>query len=269
MTAAGAPGSPRACLGLLAATLAFATGCIERAESRGEPAADATPDARPVDARPDALPPERGVPPDRGPSPPDAAPPDARVVGPCVDPVRVADALGRRGNAVRCADDSVDLVDDAPCAPIVDAPPCGGDMFGECAADTDCDRGPYGRCVVGTSGGGPACLCRYACTTHADCGEGRACLCAGAFDTSARCVRATCRGAADCPDGGCGLYTDYDLCGRIPSFACRTAEDDCRSDADCDPDASEDTCLPWREGDDGWGCDFPPPQPDPEPPACP
>lgn len=265
------PASHLRALAPIAALLAV--GCIERTDSRGEP----TPDAATVDARPmrDAPPrdlhpvPEFGVPPDARPPTDDAAPPDARIVGPCVDPVRVTDALGRRGNAVRCADDSVDLVDDAPCAPIVDAPPCPPDVRGECIADEQCGDAPYGRCVLGHDGPSPVCLCRYACTTHADCGEGRACLCAGAFDTSARCVRADCRGPGDCPDGACGMWTDADLCGPIPALRCRTAVDGCRTDADCDPDAFEDTCIPYYEGGDGWACGFPDPLPEPEPGACP
>lgn len=104
---------------------------------------------------------------------------------------------------------------------------------------------------------GPECYVRVGCETDADCATGEACLCAASVETGtpatsiiSRCIPAKCRTDADCGERQCGLSTP---CREFPRYSlhCRTADDECGSDDDCDGG----TC---HFGDDGkWICGSP------------
>ena len=101
---------------------------------------------------------------------------------------------------------------------------------GACAGG--CDDFLPGVCDESSPGD---CACVYPCSVDADCGPQAACLCG----TSDDFIFGTgCRPASCLTDTDCGAFT----CGVSPSICrtgealhCRTAEDECHGDDDCQP----------------------------------
>ncbi|MDB4963102.1 MAG: hypothetical protein JWP01_3101 [Myxococcales bacterium] len=101
------------------------------------------------------------------------------------------------------------------------------------------------------------------CLVDADCGTDQACACAGTtfehgLETRNLCVSAGCKIDADCGNGGL-CSPSVGSCGNaffgIQSFECRTAEDTCGADVDCERDGEIGACsfLP-QVGH--WACTF-------------
>lgn len=112
-------------------------------------------------------------------------------------------------------------------------------------------------CLLGDGG-----ACVHDCITDADCGPNALCVCAAAWDPPGddgqfvtaqqvgrnRCFPADCSEAADCGGWACGLTKSN--CGPTgEAFRCRTAHDECTTDAQCAPNS---IC---RFLTDRWVCD--------------
>lgn len=137
-------------------------------------------------------------------------------------------------NTLTCPDGALNKVDGAPqdrpggsCGP--DLPPI------ECSVDADCTDGEAGRCdFLGEDSENPGCMCTYGCIDDTSCGDGRVCL-------QGDCVGATCSSGDDCESGQCGIVSWNDGCSRQTRVACRSANDECRSEADCEVEG--ETCM--------------------------
>lgn len=138
-----------------------------------------------------------------------------------------------RTEALACATDARELIgacasseDDALCATDAD---CGGGFCGE-SHDWDIH----------------GCVCYEVCGEDADCGADEACACPAGFplddgaayhpfESFGECLPAACQTGADCASGECGVA--WDCCGSggaAVGFYCRSDEDTCTSNADCE-----------------------------------
>jgi Cys-rich repeat protein len=122
------------------------------------------------------------------------------------------------------------------CAPSTILPPPGIDAGPlTCASDADCTSSFFHWCRAGK--------CQEdQCLTDSDCATGQACACAdeqiGNAQHTNQCTPTQCRVDADCGAGQVCSGTEVDLCsGAGPFFACHSAADTCRVDADCCPSA--------------------------------
>ncbi|HYQ03010.1 MAG TPA: ferritin-like domain-containing protein [Polyangiaceae bacterium] len=98
-----------------------------------------------------------------------------------------------------------------------------------CKEDTQCTDKPYGYCGPDPSSGEGS-VCRYGCTTSADCATGEQCEC---DEPVGRCVLADCATDADCGSGFmCRNYQSGIGCSR-GEYACQSSADTCGVDADC------------------------------------
>jgi len=106
------------------------------------------------------------------------------------------------------------------------------------------------------------------CLARSDCAEGQSCLCSvgvpGFEDSSfgmyplyffgSWCVPSECESSADCGGYACG-FSSWRCAApddpAWPAFYCRTPEDECQTDADCDPPMS--VCL-RSPGATRWVC---------------
>ncbi|MRG92478.1 ferritin-like domain-containing protein [Polyangium spumosum] len=123
------------------------------------------------------------------------------------------------------------------CDATIDLPACAGtESRLSCKTDADCTEKPHGKCTSGVGQIGTYCGCTYACETDDECGAGQACVCKGTGALRARhsvCAEASCSTDADCSENSCGLSAYFNGCYEKVTLACRTKEDTCRSDADC------------------------------------
>jgi hypothetical protein len=138
---------------------------------------------------------------------------------------------------------------DMACAVTTNVPPTPDGGAVECRFDSDCMVYAHGFCRNNT--------CQPdQCFKDSDCIPGQACSCANeqignAIHTN-RCVAAGCLIDSDCAAGETCSRTDADLCsGEGPFFACRSAADTCRVDADCCPAAP--SCR-YRSLVGHWAC---------------
>lgn len=82
--------------------------------------------------------------------------------------------------------------------------------------------------------------CQDECESDADCGQGRLCTGVGRVSLSGsgssrhgtQCLPAECTSPADCGGYACGV--SFESCGVIDGYHCRSAQDECYSDLDCD-----------------------------------
>ncbi|MCB9525708.1 MAG: ferritin-like domain-containing protein [Myxococcales bacterium] len=173
---------------------------------------------------------------------------DQALPSACRDPQPVVDAVGAPTGFVRCADGAINRAAAVACP----GPPAGSTCDPEalpegarlnCEVDADCADRPHGRCIgnLGSPGLEQGCFCSYGCQTDADCRDEQACVCLGQGSV---CVTARCATDAECGSGECGLSAYDDGCGVERSLACRTAEDACRLDVDCDDGIL--ACVNWR-----------------------
>ena len=129
--------------------------------------------------------------------------------------------------------------------------------YNECAQDSNCTTGIDGRCLgfKGTSS------CSYdTCFSDSDCPDNQPCECRpSAADTAANyCVTTggNCRVDSDCgPDGFCspslvGTGCGWDQSVSGDGYFCRTPQDSCLNDSDCD---TSSTCA-FDIGSNHWTC---------------
>ncbi len=110
---------------------------------------------------------------------------------------------------------------------------------GECTQDSDCQEKPNGSCDLTLPGGYP--VCRYGCSTDADCASGELCECRA---PAGRCVPARCKSDADCGGGTvCGRYWAKPGCFLSVGFACQTPNDQCAGDDVCRTERSNRSCT--------------------------
>lgn len=166
-------------------------------------------------------------------------------VEPCATSTPILLASGASSGFEQCNDGAVHrtaVVPPGPVAPITD-PRCsiGGP---DCAVDADCTEHPAGACLE-WEGETLTCQCYYGCTSDSDCGSDQFCMppeVQPAFvgKTFAQCHYATCVTDADCPSGECTIARTQTACGDTYSLACRSADDACRTEAECE---GNDLCF--------------------------
>lgn len=152
----------------------------------------------------------------------------------------------------RCTDGSIHRTEAKTCpSKLPTAAVCGdpsGDPLGSCKMDADCKDAPNGYCMQSFGGAGIFCNCSYGCTSDQECQSGQICACG---DSIGVCVTTTCVTDADCGVGSaCLSYTVASACSASSlGFACTTAGDECKGDADCPPAGSSG--FPMYCGHDG------------------
>jgi hypothetical protein len=177
----------------------------------------------------------------------------------CEDPQPVLDDGGRATGYARCADDSVNRVAALPVQVdlyLADMDTCRLDLSSscECHASGRCDTSPWDRCVSRSNYFVSWCSCTTLCSDDAACSG--ACIHPEVKASQyywPECIRASCLTDDDCPSGECGLAAmDYD--GELHlELACRTPDDECRSNEDCRQlDVVGNLCRPWDGG--AWQC---------------
>ena len=196
-----------------------------------------------------------------------ATDPEVSTDGPSTEPIVCEEALlfdgvglgaGVETGFVRCSDGAINRAEVRDTIPTgAQIPTC--DMVNvydySCTEDADCagvDGGPDGVCGQEWVGGSDACHCEYPCERDADCGQGQACLQSWTQWGRPHCVSVVdCFSDADCPSGQCGLIAWTPSVGTALTLACRTDDDECRSNADCDPGQQE-----FCGDQDTWSCYF-------------
>ena len=178
---------------------------------------------------------------------------DSDTARDCTNPTSQLDGTGAPTGFEQCEDGAVNRVEAVSVAVALNGPTCDGteDVL-NCTTDAQCGVGE--RCLHSASFGpvdsgtfwgrdtaitGTSCDCTAVCSTDQDCGAGKVCLSPAVSPglEKATCVSAACGGNDDCESGECGLAVWSDDCGWNHDLACRTADDACRTDADCDDEA--------------------------------
>ena len=156
---------------------------------------------------------------------------------------------GKTSGFVQCANGGIDRVEQVACD---DPLPVGSACIGDepepsCMTDDDCTQQPHGRCVhFDEFIGGAGCSCEYGCATDGDCADGQVCMCGGIEGGSAspRCIASNCSVSDDCDSKACGFAVFDDGCASYATLTCRSDQDECRSDADCDDGTLLNHCYP-------------------------
>lgn len=161
----------------------------------------------------------------------------------------IIEADGTESGYAQCPDGTLHRYDaSVACQDTVT--PCMGTEPGyrRCHLDADCPGSS--RCASF----GTECSCiRDPCEVDTDCKAGEACVCAGVGTNKlhAVCAATNCADGTACASGECGLFAYRSTCG-VYSFAlaCRTEDDVCRLNADCEPRQCNlsDGVLEWRCG---------------------
>lgn len=172
-------------------------------------------------------------------TPPPEPTPVTATTSLCENPVDLGNGF------VSCASGAVDRRASVALDPSANRlPTCAGDEdWFSCTTDAECTDGPNGQCSSFAPGPfdtglSEHCGCTYGCSTDADCAVGEACL-DGAMALSAglawaQCVPAECQTGDDCTSGSCGVSEVYDGCWTSVKLACRTADDTCTTNDDCE-----------------------------------
>ncbi len=179
---------------------------------------------------------------------------------PCETPQRIEAPSGHPTGFVRYADGSVNRPTVVPVEPHLydeGIDHCedhlAANWGSSCWIDADCGEPARKRCVHLQNEFGAWCSCIGLCSRDSDCGDGYICLWPPAKNSGydwPECVRAHCTTDADCPSGECGVASlDYQS-ERYAELGCRTPEDECRTNGDCD---RGNRCRP--NGNNGWICD--------------
>lgn len=152
-----------------------------------------------------------------------------------------------------CVDDTVNKTGPAACGVQAEGTCAGTETNLGCTVDSDCTERPNGVCNSFPEGfdGFTSCGCVYYCESDDDCADEQTCVCEsplGSLDYGI-CVYAECQRNEDCPSGECGVSAWNDGCGVDTQVGCRTPEDGCRVDADCD---EYEQCA--FSAQDGWQC---------------
>lgn len=131
---------------------------------------------------------------------------------------------------------------------------------GSCSSDAGCEA----RSVCSYDPWSDTGTCYRQCYGDSDCESSSVCLCANIehppdanlYALMNLCVTAACRTNDDCNSGRCGLTRDG--CDQPTGFVCRTVEDECRGDEDCDSDTPlcnyDETGGRWLCSE-RWGCE--------------
>lgn len=144
-----------------------------------------------------------------------------------------------------CADGLTPIPTARECPLVESEDTCSGDGFEDACSDaSDCTERPGGYCESVSSGIGVSCVCRYGCTTDADCADA-ICVCT---EGGGRCQQNDCSSHEDCGEGQlCVEWRVSDGCnGAPPRWSCTTEFDQCRPNAD--PCAVDETCTPATTG---------------------
>jgi hypothetical protein len=136
----------------------------------------------------------------------------------------------------------------------------GGKPGGPCQTDADCKDHPDGRCVtiLAPSHTAPVVQCLYdACASDADCARGSICECGTGQGTSRnRCIPGNCHANVDCGDWACTETMSTFVAGndarRVEGRFCKTREDQCRVDRDCDLEGR--SACAYRKELSRWTC---------------
>ena len=95
--------------------------------------------------------------------------------------------------------------------------------WADCDVDADCGEDQYCAFLTVYGFGDPFCACQVnPCVWDSDCGSGACYL--------GDCVSAGCRSNADCLNGQCGVWEEYEG-GDLPplyGLTCRSPSDECR-----------------------------------------
>jgi hypothetical protein len=129
--------------------------------------------------------------------------------------------------------------------PKVRVPPVDGahgtPTTGRCRSDGDCVERADGRCVVlGDTHSARIAACVYdGCTGDRDCRAGETCVCGtGVGPDRNRCMPGNCHTDVDCAGTTCGesmsTFVASDYARHVEGHFCRTREDTCRTDHECD-----------------------------------
>jgi hypothetical protein len=115
----------------------------------------------------------------------------------------------------------------------------GAEAFSDCTTHEDCaDGGENGRCTGNSHDGW---YCTYdSCFDDSGCGGGL-CACSGGWRSDANvCLGGDCTTDSDCGAGSyCApTYGDCGAYGGVEAYYCRTCEDECVNDSDCNDDPS-------------------------------
>ncbi len=118
----------------------------------------------------------------------------------------------------------------------------GGKPGGKCQTDADCTKRSDGLCVViQTSAHPPPVIdCLYDdCASDADCPRAHLCECgSGQGPSRNRCVPGNCHTNLECGDYACtetmSTFAVGQQARRVEGHWCKTREDQCRVDRDCD-----------------------------------
>lgn len=125
----------------------------------------------------------------------------------------------------------------------VDVPPVNGGRPGApCAVDADCRAQRDGRCVTldARPHAVPVVACIYdECASDRDCAPQAVCACgSGRGPSRNRCVPGNCHADADCGGRSCdesrSTFGPQRGARAVEGKFCRTREDQCRADRDCD-----------------------------------
>jgi hypothetical protein len=154
----------------------------------------------------------------------------------------------------------------AVCGKITTATPTGRPVAAQCAPSNVLSAGTDGGLLHCTTDSdcGTTSLDRWCrggqceadqCSSDTDCASGQACACAdeqiGNAEHTNVCLATHCRVDADCGSGEACSPTAQDLCSGGPFFACHSAADTCRVDADCC--ASAPSCR-YQPMSGHWDC---------------
>ena len=155
-------------------------------------------------------------------------------------------------------DGSVSPTDIVPDTDTADtgAPPAGICPEAESLLDRDGNASGYVMCSDGAINRTSSHVwASGSCSTDDDCADGQVCIgddIAGVGDDRAFCIEADCETSSDCDSAECGLSSYDDGCGPIVRLACRTDEDECRSDDSCS--SSADQCVTPYWSEEVWVC---------------
>lgn len=178
------------------------------------------------------------------------------------DPQDAGAADGRVTDG-RVADQGVDDAGPAPALHRATAEPCDrirseqsydpNPENAECQVHADCTEGENGRCV---GNGHDGWYCTYdLCFADSECEN--VCACEGGFRSDHNiCIPGNCRVDADCGAGGF-CSPSLGSCGHYDKFAgywCRTAQDTCLNDADCETAEAPQGYCAWLPEAGHWGC---------------
>lgn len=195
----------------------------------------------------------------------DTAPTDSAFTQGCLDPTPILNRAGESSGYLQCSDGSrirvasvpieIDLYaqDLAPCDPPTP------DAEQECYEHTDCGADGLSFCVCQHSDWSDFNRCVDACENDDDCGDGSICVApeqGGSHLGVPRCKASSCMSPEDCEGGECGATWVSGDNSAYFATACRSAQDICRTNDECD---AADVCWPWdpmgqQDDDVNWEC---------------